>query len=383
MPIVTNQKIPGGNVASGVGAWRFFPSLGGTAYSHAFQVHDQPVVLVGANLAEGFPVQVQISNDGGSTWRDLVLIGVPIRLTPSNTMQIVRVAGTYRLYTTASPQPIVTGMPFTMTHDPQIPTTPPFFGGATGATGPSGPTGPTGAGVTGPTGPTGSGATGPTGAGVTGPTGPTGSTGVGFQGPTGATGGTGPVVTGPTGPTGPTGDTGPTGPSGATSGIVGPTGATGATGVTGASGTGPTGPTGATGATGSTGATGPSGATSGIVGPTGPTGATGATGSGSGGTANVYEPAFTFQNSGSPYSASFSDGVILTAGNTDVILPAAATLGASSKSGFFIIKCTATSCVVRVQSGDQMNNFVNGTYTLTAPAGAIFVSNAFGWYNIP
>lgn len=242
MPIITSSTIPGGNVLDGVGSWRFFPSVNNTPNAHAFKVSEQPVILIGAGIAEGVVVKVQISPDGGTTWQDWIFYDQQVQLSSSNTVLLLKIAGTYRVYCTALPQPTVVGYPFTMTHEPDIPLTappPPAQMGPTGGTGPTGSTGATGAGTTGSTG--GTGPTGSTGAtGGTGPTGPTGVTGTGTTG-----------ATGPTGDTGPTGNTGPTGSTGATgsgSAVPGPTGATGDTGAT-----GPTGDTGPTGSGGSSG----------------------------------------------------------------------------------------------------------------------------------
>jgi len=200
MPIVTNSKIPTSSVASRVGAWRFFPSYGNVPYSHAFQVTNQPVALVGAGIPAPYPVILQSSMDGGASWNDVVINGSTAQLTYRNTLLLVKVAGNYRLRTQASaPQPTVTGYPFTMTHEPDIPLVNLFPLGPTGPTGDPGPTGPTGPaglrglqGVTGPRGATGpSGPTGATGGGstgTTGPTGPTGSSNFGTYRSTGATG---------------------------------------------------------------------------------------------------------------------------------------------------------------------------------------------------
>lgn len=208
MPITTHGKIPGGNVRDAAGSWRFFPAVNATTYSHQFKVVDQPVAIVGIGLVESFPVQVQFTVNGGVTWQDLWLNEQAVQLTNRNNLLLLRVAGMYRLTCLASPQPVVVGYPFTMTHEPDVPLVNPMVRGPTGASGPTG--------------------SGPTGSrGATGATGASGATGVGVRGETGSTG--------PTGPTGPTGAastiTGPTGPTGiGSTGGAGPTGSTGPTG---------------------------------------------------------------------------------------------------------------------------------------------------------
>lgn len=201
MPISTIASQPSGNIKDRVGSGRFFPNASGI-YSHKFVVVDQPFCLIGANIASNFPVQVQFSTDGGSTYQDWYMYGLPVQLSSTNTMLLVKVAGTYRLSCLSSPQPTVVGYAFTMTHEPSdMPVVKPFVEvtapGPTGATGLRGPTGATGA-----TGPRGA-----SGVGVTGPTGVTGASGA-TSGNTGPTGSTGVGVTGATGPTGATGATG-------------------------------------------------------------------------------------------------------------------------------------------------------------------------------
>lgn len=360
MPIVTSTRLPTSNVTDAVGTGRFFPARDGSFFSHPFQVTEQPFVLIGAGLVgENDPVKIQISNDNGSTWANLLLNGLQAQLTETNTIAVIRVAGIYRLFTTASPQPTVNGYPFTMTHDPcDLPLTNPFPVGPTGGSGTPGTTGPTGA-----TGPRGfQGLTGSTG--VTGPTGSTGGTG-----PTGATVGD----TGPTGATGATGASG-TGPTGAS--VTGATGATGVTGPTGASGTGPTG---ATGATGITGSTGPTGATS-ATGPTGATGSTGATGA-AGGT-GIPVTNLSILASWNPPS---QDGVyiIQAAGAGSTVFLPDQTVFPSSRSPFIVVKCaTGATGNVGVQVGDTLEGVVSGTISLNAFDFGTFVTNGSSWNKI-
>lgn len=224
MPISTIASQPSGNIKDRVGSGRFFPTNPVSLSSHRFVVVDQPFVLVGANLSNTYPVQVQYSPDNGMSWQDWYMYGSPVQLTADNTMLVIKIPGTYRLRTLANPQPIVNGYAFTMTHEPSdlplVNPTPFSIITETGPTGPRGATGVTGAtGLKGATGATGStGATGNVGTGgATGATGDTGSTGP--TGPTGVTGATG--DTGPTGATGATGETGPTGPTGTVSSVVG------------------------------------------------------------------------------------------------------------------------------------------------------------------
>ncbi len=161
MALMTTATIPSGNKQDLVGSWRFFPRTDAGFYSHPFRIADQPVILVAANIPDSGEIQVQVSPDNGTTWQDWILHEKPVHLTNDNTLLLIKIAGTYRLYTTASPQPKVTGQPFTMTHEPILPLTPPPDPGV-GPSGPSGPSGNTGA--TGPTGPTGAtGGEGPTG----------------------------------------------------------------------------------------------------------------------------------------------------------------------------------------------------------------------------
>lgn len=167
MPISTSTKLPSGNPQDRVGSWRFFPAVSTSEFSHPFQVTEQPVVLVGAGIQEGYPVQVQVSPDNGVTWQDWYLHSEPVQLSSVNTVLLIKIAGVYRLHTIGNPQPTVVGQPFTMTHEPDIPLVPPTPGG-TGGIGPVGPTGPIG--PTGPTGPTGASSS------VPGPTGATGFT---------------------------------------------------------------------------------------------------------------------------------------------------------------------------------------------------------------
>lgn len=173
MPINTIASQPSGNIKDRVGSGRFFPTTSGVA-SHQFVVVDQPFVLIGASLSSTYPVQVQFSPDNGMSWQDWYMYGLPVQLVPTNTMLVIKVAGTYRLRTLQSPQPTVNGYAFTMTHEltdlPIVNPTPFRTITATGPTGPRGPTGPTG--TTGLRGSTGS----------TGPTGLTGATGAGSDG---------------------------------------------------------------------------------------------------------------------------------------------------------------------------------------------------------
>lgn len=164
MPITTATTLPSGNVLDAVGTWRFFPSANSVPYSHPFQVADQPVVLISSGVLGVAVVKVQISLDGGTTWQDWMLHGQQVQMSATNTMVVIKIAGTYRVYCIAIPQPTVVGYPFTMTHEPDVPLVPSTVavGGATGPLGPTGPTGPTGSTgaastVPGPTGPTGSG----------------------------------------------------------------------------------------------------------------------------------------------------------------------------------------------------------------------------------
>lgn len=163
--LTTGAKLPSGNLFDRVGSWRFFPAKNNAQDSHSFNITEQPVLLIGQGIPAGQVVQVQISPTNGRTWQDLIIHTQPVQLRADNTVQLLRAAGTYRLVCTFVPQPTVVGYPFTMTHDPQIPTVP-AIAGATGSRGPTGPTGPTGR--TGPTGPTGASST------VAGPTGPAG-----------------------------------------------------------------------------------------------------------------------------------------------------------------------------------------------------------------
>src|SRR5262249_19663787 len=98
MPITTNQRIPGGNVNDRVGSWRFFPIVGGAQYSHPFRVTEQPVALIGKDIVSTFPVQVQFTPDNGTTWQNFWLNDLSVHLTSTNTLLILRVAGTYRLF---------------------------------------------------------------------------------------------------------------------------------------------------------------------------------------------------------------------------------------------------------------------------------------------
>ncbi len=327
MPIITSSKIPSSGVTDGVGSGRFFPSRGNNQYSHPFQVTNQPFVIIGKDILDGYPVQVQVTNNNGQTWSNFVLNTLPVQLTVSNTMLLIRVAGTYRLQTTSSPQPTVTGYPFTMTHEPLgLPLVKPI---QRGLAGPTGPTGPTGAGTQGPRG----------FQGVTGPTGLTGPTGTGSTGPTGPTGASG------TGPTGHTGVTGPTGPSGATSGNIGPTGVTGSTG-----------PTGATGITGPTGATGLTGLTIASIGSTG--------------TFNLAADDIVY--------------IISVAGAGAVAhLPDQSTSFVASRSPYIVVKCaTGATGTLGVQTGDTLEGTVNGTISMVAFDFGAFVTNGSGWNKI-
>jgi hypothetical protein len=69
---------------------------------------------------------------------------VPVQLTITNVLIVIKVPVKYRFRkAVGGSSAVVTGMPSTMTHDPDIPLTLPAAGatGATGATGPSGPFG--------------------------------------------------------------------------------------------------------------------------------------------------------------------------------------------------------------------------------------------------
>jgi len=157
----------------------------------------QPITITAAGLVADDVIAVQVTPDQGVSWQDWYLHDLPVRLYPRNVMICITVPGIYRLRKVVGGNTaVVTGMPGTMTHEPQLP----LISDTVIITGPTGATGATGATtfVTGPTGP----------AGVTGPTGTPGSaSATGATGPTGTTGATGPGVgaTGPTGPTGPTG----------------------------------------------------------------------------------------------------------------------------------------------------------------------------------
>lgn len=201
MPISTSAKpYVGANSSKRPSPWNMFPRSDGAALSDKFRVVDQPVILYAAELAGDDEIMVQTSPDGGTAWQDWYLHDLPVHLTALNTMICITIAGVYRLRkVTGAATAIVTGMPGTLTHEPNIPLVPEtiIVTGPTGATGEEGALGNTG--YTGATGPTGS-------TGATGATGPTGAT-VGSTGATGATGPTGPGggATGPTGATGPAG----------------------------------------------------------------------------------------------------------------------------------------------------------------------------------
>ncbi len=164
MPINTIASQPSGNIKDRVGSGRFFPVLG-SVVSHQFVVADQPFVIIGARTSSVYPVQVQFSPDNGMSWQDWYMYGLPVQLVPTNTMLVIKVAGTYRFRTLQSPQPTVVGYAVTMTHEltdfPIVNPTPFSVITNTGPTGPRGATGATGAtglrgstGSTGPTGPT-------------------------------------------------------------------------------------------------------------------------------------------------------------------------------------------------------------------------------------
>lgn len=211
MPITTSSKPLPVNPRTAQGTacnpnpWAMFPRSDGRSYTDKFRVVDQPVTLWAAGLAADDVIAVQVTPDG-TNWQDWYLHDLPVQLSVSNTLLAITVPGVYRLRkVTGATNAVVTGSPWTLTHEPKVPLVPETLI------------------VSGPTG-----ATGQDGLGTTGFTGPSGATG-----PTGDTGATG--ATGPTGATvGSTGATGPTGPGGGATGATGPAGATGATGSGGA-----------------------------------------------------------------------------------------------------------------------------------------------------
>jgi len=149
----------------------------------------QPIIISAAGLVTDDVIAVQITPDQGASWQDWYLHDLPVQLSALNVMLCITVPGTYRLRKAVGGNTaVVTGMPGTLTHEPQLPLTSDtaIIIGPTGPTGATSTPGATGAtGSTGTTGPTGSaGATGATGPsnGPTGPTGPTGATGSGAAG---------------------------------------------------------------------------------------------------------------------------------------------------------------------------------------------------------
>jgi hypothetical protein len=186
MPISTSSKpYVGANSAVKPSPWSLFPRADGGAASGVFRVIDQPYTVVAAGLVSGDELAVQVTPDGGANWQDWYLHDLPVHLTTSNVVVCITVPGFYRVRkVTGGSTAVVTALPGTLTHEPNIPLIPETIivtgpTGPTGGPGATGPTGATGQTVTGPTGATGAtGATGP-GAGATGPTGPTGPTGSG------------------------------------------------------------------------------------------------------------------------------------------------------------------------------------------------------------
>lgn len=195
MPISTTSKpYTGANSKQENGGFMFFPQRSGATESGKFLVGSQPVIVTAAGLVTDDVIAVQVTPDQGATWQDWYLHDYPVQLSLRNVLICITVPGVYRLRKVlGGATAVVTGMPGTLTHEPQLP----LVSDTVIITGPTGTTGATGATqfVTGPTGPQGPiGATGTAGS----------ASATGATGPTGATGTTGPGV-GATGPTGPTG----------------------------------------------------------------------------------------------------------------------------------------------------------------------------------
>jgi len=145
MPITTNHRpYSQSNLHVPNSPWVLFTPHTPGLFSIKFEVQDQPVVIVAAKLGSMDAIALQVTPDGGTTWADFIFHDVPIQLSGTNVLIMLRIPGFYRLrklhpYTGVT----VTAQPVTMTHEPRVPLTLPASG-AMGPQGPQGPQGPSG-----------------------------------------------------------------------------------------------------------------------------------------------------------------------------------------------------------------------------------------------